>query len=179
MVSCTRFAISGLSVAPGTVPVIKLVKQSKTLNVIANMRIVWRILKWVAIVLIVVFIGIQFVRPGLTNPPVDESQTIFARLQVPPEVASILNRSCRDCHSNQTVWPWYTQVAPVSWWLKNHVDQGPTRSVSACRSNGTDASGVLLTDGARPGTPEACVPACLFPTRGDRIVSPALVQSKN
>jgi hypothetical protein len=88
------------------------------------MRTVWRILKWVAIVLIVIFIGIQFVRPGLTNPPVDESQTIFARMQVPPEVAATLDRSCRDCHSNKTVWPWYTQVAPVSWWLKNHVDEG-------------------------------------------------------
>jgi heme-binding protein len=88
------------------------------------MRIVWRIFKWVAIVLIVIFIGIQFVRPGLTNPPVDESQTIFTRLQVPPDVASTLERSCRDCHSNKTVWPWYTQVAPVSWWLKNHVDEG-------------------------------------------------------
>src|SRR5262245_17880153 len=88
------------------------------------MRIVWRILKWVAIILIVVFIGIQLVRPGLTNPPVDESQTIFACMQVPAEVASILDRSCRDCHSNKTVWPWYTNVSPVSWWLKNHVDKG-------------------------------------------------------
>jgi len=88
------------------------------------MRTVWRILKWVAIVLIVIFIGIQFVRPGLTNPPVDESQTIFARLQVPPDVVATFDRSCRDCHSNKTVWPWYTQVAPVSWWLKNHVNEG-------------------------------------------------------
>jgi cytochrome c551/c552 len=41
-----------------------------------------------------------------------------------PQVASILDRSCRDCHSNKTVWPWYTQVAPVSWWLTNHVNEG-------------------------------------------------------
>ena len=64
------------------------------------------------------------VRPAMTNPPVDESQTIVARAQVPPEVASILDRSCRDCHSNKTVWPWYTHVAPVSWWLADHVDHG-------------------------------------------------------
>jgi Haem-binding domain len=88
------------------------------------MRIVLRILKWVAILLIVAFVAIQFVRPALTNPPVDESQTIFARAQVPAEVASILDRSCRDCHSNKTVWPWYTHVAPVSWWLADHVDHG-------------------------------------------------------
>ena len=83
-----------------------------------------RILKWFAIVLLVILIGIQFVRPALTNPPVDESQTINSQMQMTPEVASILDRSCRDCHSNKTVWPWYTNVAPVSWWLSNHVNDG-------------------------------------------------------
>lgn len=76
------------------------------------------------IVLIVIFLGIQFVRPARTNPPVDESQTIFARTQMKPEVAAIFDRSCRDCHSNKTVWPWYTNVAPISWWLSNHVNEG-------------------------------------------------------
>jgi cytochrome c551/c552 len=88
------------------------------------MRIVLRILKWVAIVLIVVFVAIQFVRPAMTNPPVDESQTIIAKAQAPPDVASVFDRSCRDCHTNKTVWPWYTNVAPVSWWLANHVNDG-------------------------------------------------------
>ena len=41
-----------------------------------------------------------------------------------PEVAAIFERSCRDCHSNKTVWPWYTNVAPISWWLSNHVNEG-------------------------------------------------------
>jgi len=83
-----------------------------------------KVLKILGVILIVIVVGIQVVRPARTNPPVDESQTIYARTQVPPEAASILNRSCRDCHSNQTVWPWYTQVAPVSWWLSNHVNEG-------------------------------------------------------
>ena len=88
------------------------------------MRVFKRLLKWTAIVLVVIFIGIQFIRPALTNPPVDESQTIVARTQMTPEVSSILDRSCRDCHSNKTVWPWYTKLAPVSWWLADHVNQG-------------------------------------------------------
>lgn len=41
-----------------------------------------------------------------------------------PEVAAILNRSCNDCHSNQTRWPWYSNVAPVSWFVINHVNDG-------------------------------------------------------
>src|SRR5437588_9274736 len=83
-----------------------------------------RVLKTIAIVLVVLVVGIQVVRPARTNPPVDETQTIGARTQMTPEVASILDRSCRDCHSNKTVWPWYTQVAPISWWLSSHVNEG-------------------------------------------------------
>ena len=88
------------------------------------MKTLLRILKWIAIGLIVVFVGIQFVRPTRTNPPVDESQTIFARTQMTPEVTAIIDRSCRDCHSHKTDWPWYSNVAPVSWWLTDHVDTG-------------------------------------------------------
>ncbi len=83
-----------------------------------------RISKRVVMALIIVFIGMQFVRPARTNPPVDESQTIFVRTQMTPQVSAILDRSCIDCHSNKTVWPWYTNVAPVSWWLSNHVNSG-------------------------------------------------------
>jgi hypothetical protein len=83
-----------------------------------------RILKWFVIVLAVIFVGIQFIRPARTNPAIDQTQTIEAHTQMTPEVASILDRSCRDCHTHKTVWPWYTQVAPVSWWLSNHVNDG-------------------------------------------------------
>jgi Haem-binding domain len=83
-----------------------------------------RVLKIITIVAVVLFLGIQVVRPARTNPPVNESQTIFARTQMTPQVAEILTRSCNDCHSNKTVWPWYTNVAPISWWLSNHVNSG-------------------------------------------------------
>ena len=66
----------------------------------------------------------QFIPVTRTNPPVDAAQTLSATLPIPPNVASILDRSCQDCHSNQTVWPWYSQVAPVSWFLANHVNEG-------------------------------------------------------
>src|SRR3989442_1760300 len=83
-----------------------------------------KVLKWTLILLACVIVGIQFIRPARTNPPIDPSKTIEANSQMTPEVASILDRSCRDCHSNKTVWPWYTNVAPISWWLSNHVNDG-------------------------------------------------------
>ena len=83
-----------------------------------------KILKWTAIALAVLFTVLQFIRPARTNPPVDESRTISAHTQIKPEVAAILDRSCNDCHSNQTRWPWYSNVAPISWFVINHVNDG-------------------------------------------------------
>ena len=88
------------------------------------MKKVLKFLKWVALVVVVVLIGLQFVRPARTNPAVDQSQTIHARLLVNPQVAAILDRSCQDCHSNSTRWPWYSNVAPVSWIVIDDVNQG-------------------------------------------------------
>ena len=71
-----------------------------------------------------VFALAQFVRPARTNPPVVQAQTIGAHVRVTPEVEAILGRSCKDCHSHRTEWPWYTQVAPVSWFVVDHVEHG-------------------------------------------------------
>lgn len=82
------------------------------------------ILKWVVIILACGFLVVQFFGPAKTNPPVDPSQTIDARLHVTPQVAAIFDRSCNDCHSNKTRWPWYSNVAPVSWFVIGHVNEG-------------------------------------------------------
>ena len=49
---------------------------------------------------------IQLLPSGRSNPPVVQAQTIERTLTVPADVKAILDRSCRDCHSNETVWPW-------------------------------------------------------------------------
>jgi hypothetical protein len=72
----------------------------------------------------VVFVAIQLIRPARTNPPIDPAQEISAKISVDPAVASIFSRSCDDCHSNRTVWPWYSNVAPVSWLVIRDVDDG-------------------------------------------------------
>jgi hypothetical protein len=58
------------------------------------------------------------VRPNLDHPPERN------RLDAPPEVRPILYRACYDCHSNQTQWPWYSRIAPVSWIVAHHVREG-------------------------------------------------------
>ena len=83
-----------------------------------------RIVKIILICLAIAFLLIQFVRIDRSNPPVLPENSIEAAVNVPADVEQIFGRSCNDCHSNKTVYPWYTQVAPVSWWLRNHIDEG-------------------------------------------------------
>src|SRR5512139_2627389 len=83
-----------------------------------------RILKIVLSVLVAAFIIIQFFRPErFTTSEITENH-ITKKLNVPDNVQSILKRSCYDCHSNHTVWPWYTNVAPVSWLVADDVRGG-------------------------------------------------------
>jgi hypothetical protein len=81
-------------------------------------------LKWAGIILVIVLLGIQVVRPEKTNPASDPKLDIRVHTQVPEDVSAILDRSCRDCHSNQTTWPWYSHVAPVSWLVVDDVNHG-------------------------------------------------------
>jgi hypothetical protein len=50
------------------------------------------------------------------------SRSLEAHVDVPPDVQAVLKRSCYDCHSNSTVWPWYSHVAPVSWYVARDVN---------------------------------------------------------
>jgi hypothetical protein len=76
-----------------------------------------------AVLLVALFVIAQLVRPGQANPPTDPHRTIQAHA-TSSELVAVLDRSCGDCHSNATVWPWYTKVAPVSWLMAYTVAEG-------------------------------------------------------
>lgn len=82
-----------------------------------------RVVRPFLLVLLVVFVGIQFVPVSRSSPPVDQAQTVERKVAVPAEVSGILNRACKDCHSDETVWPAYSYVAPASWFLAWHVNK--------------------------------------------------------
>jgi hypothetical protein len=88
------------------------------------MKKLFRVLRWVLILAVGGLIVAQFFGPAKSNPASDPTQAIDSRLQVTPQVATILDRSCNDCHSNKTRWPWYSNVAPVSWFVIDHVNEG-------------------------------------------------------
>ena len=72
----------------------------------------------VSALIIAGFLLLQLVPVDRTNPPV------VAEVHAPGPVEDILRTSCYDCHSNETVWPWYSRVAPVSWLISKHVEMG-------------------------------------------------------
>jgi mono/diheme cytochrome c family protein len=109
-----------------------------------------RILGIVVAVLVLGFVAIQLVPYGRShsNPPVtgtppwDSAQT-----------QALFMRACGDCHSNETAWPWYTNVAPISWRIQNHVDEGrATLNVSEWGTGRqkADEAGEKVAEGEMP-----------------------------
>ena len=74
--------------------------------------------------IIALVVVIQFFRIDKSNPPIDPAIDMINVVDTPPEVELILNTSCYDCHSNKVVYPWYSNVAPISWWVKKHINEG-------------------------------------------------------
>jgi len=81
------------------------------------MRPVLRKLRWVGLALAALLVAIQLVPVDRANPPVETD------VAAPPDVARILRRSCYDCHSHETRWPWYAYVAPVSFLVAHDVEE--------------------------------------------------------
>lgn len=80
--------------------------------------------KKIGLSLLAIFLILQFFRPerntGSTTLPTD----ITAVATVPPDVQQVLARSCYDCHSNNTKYPWYMEIQPVAWYLADHIKEG-------------------------------------------------------
>jgi hypothetical protein len=74
--------------------------------------------------LLLILVAIQIFQAARTNPPIDPKLEMHANLAVDPAVASVFHRSCDDCHSHRTEWPWYSHVAPVSWLVVSDVNRG-------------------------------------------------------
>ncbi|GAB3906449.1 hypothetical protein GCM10028803_38800 [Larkinella knui] len=80
--------------------------------------------KKVLIGILVILVGIQFIRPDKNDGPADTPQDITHFVQVPDSVTTTLKLACYNCHSNHTDYPWYANISPVSLWLAHHIDEG-------------------------------------------------------
>lgn len=83
-----------------------------------------KILKIALLLLLVAFIGVQFV-PTQRNESEMMQKTDFLLVNhTPKNIGKILKESCYDCHSNNTNYPWYNKIQPVKWFLENHIKEG-------------------------------------------------------
>ena len=73
--------------------------------------------------LLAVLVIIQFIKPA-RNQSNDETYSVATKYPMPDDVKEILKAACNDCHSNNTVYPWYANVQPSAWWLASHVNGG-------------------------------------------------------
>ena len=81
-------------------------------------------LKKIGIAIVVIFVLIQFKRIDKTNPEFNEAEDFITITQPPTEIATLIKDACYDCHSHQSKYPWYTNVAPISWVIEHHIEEG-------------------------------------------------------
>lgn len=106
-----------------------------------------RKLRAVAIGLVLVLAAAQAIRPDRTNPPADPAASFEAMVHPAGPVAEVLSRSCRDCHTHHTVWPWYSKIAPVSWLVVHDVREGRAHmNLSEWNSYSPEKSRKLMRD---------------------------------
>lgn len=80
--------------------------------------------KKILLTILAILVIIQFIRPERNQSKVPSANDITRHYTVPQNVQTIFQRSCNDCHSNNTEYPWYTNIQPVGWWLQHHVKEG-------------------------------------------------------
>jgi len=82
------------------------------------------VLRWttkVGLGVLVLLLAIQMIPVSPSNPPVEPARTIYSIQAVPEPVKEVFSQSCNNCHSDETEWPWYSHIAPMSWLISRDV----------------------------------------------------------
>ncbi len=83
-----------------------------------------KLAKRIGWILLIALIAIQFYRPAKNVEIGDHTAVFLSETNPPQEVKLILETTCYDCHSNNTIYPWYNNIAPVSYWMADHIRVG-------------------------------------------------------
>ena len=78
----------------------------------------------ILLIIIIILIAIQFIRPAKNQSNDVLTSDISHVYTVPQNVSVILKKACNDCHTNNTLYPWYAHIQPVGWWLNHHIEEG-------------------------------------------------------
>lgn len=83
-----------------------------------------KIIKKIALAALVVLIAMQFYRPKKNSAQGNHTAIFLLETNPSQDVKALLKNVCYNCHSNNTTYPWYNNVAPISFWLSNHINNG-------------------------------------------------------
>jgi len=83
-----------------------------------------KVLKIISIILLLAFVGIQFIPTTPNQSDIVPATDLMETYNVPEKVDVIFKTSCYDCHSNNTIYPWYNKIQPVSWIMEGHIKEG-------------------------------------------------------
>ncbi|AZI67613.1 cytochrome C [Kaistella daneshvariae] len=81
-------------------------------------------MKKILVILLVAFILIQFFPIDKNNPEPTPQMDFLKIKNTPEKTANLIRNGCYDCHSNESKYPWYSNVQPMAWFLKDHIDEG-------------------------------------------------------
>jgi hypothetical protein len=84
----------------------------------------WSKRKKILVGLLLLFLAVQAIQPSKNQGNASGPKDIIQVKQVPDSVLAVLKKSCYDCHSNYTIYPWYDNITPVNWWVAHHIDEG-------------------------------------------------------
>lgn len=82
------------------------------------------IIGWLAVIVVAVVLAIQVIPVERNVSTVPPGQSFEKTEKVPANVAAILKVSCYDCHSNNTRYPWYSELQPGAWFMARHIKKG-------------------------------------------------------
>ncbi len=78
----------------------------------------------ILLAILIVLIIIQFIQPSRNDRAEVSATDITKNHCIPENVQRVLQNACYDCHSNKTLYPWYSRIQPFSWLLANHIKKG-------------------------------------------------------
>lgn len=81
-------------------------------------------LKGILLILLLLVVVAQFIRPDRSVPPLDPATDLLVMTNAPDDIRKAVRGACYDCHSYETDYPWYASITPMNWWLQGHINEG-------------------------------------------------------
>lgn len=81
-------------------------------------------LRYILLFTLILLVAMQLFSIDKSTEEIDPAEDFYQTVQMPDDVKTILRTACNNCHSNETSYPWYANIEPVSWWIQGHINNG-------------------------------------------------------